>query len=526
MEDYKIIYGDFHFHTLFSDNQDKASIFEMIEQGMSKGLTVFGTGDHNHNITYSDWLKIKEETKSLQYKYPQLQLMNNCEITFRCGHFLVLNPKVIKGTAEEGLSYLFSEDGPLLVINHPYLPTDSWKGTILRHAAAVEVINGEVLNQPVARQIMKRIAKQHENKKPFMINIPHIACYADYLSHGVLVVPFGCSDSHKLRSIGYGVTGMLDSDLLSSMQEFKLFAAVDTGISLVWDYDSITNTIEWQVEFLDDPTGMEQDGEEVIEVEWYQGKQFVNKFRESGCFNPHFPGIYWFTARKGQRFGVSSPIVVGEHRIRQPQESLYESSFRRLYSFWSQKYAGEKLKNEFLPAPNQDSIYSGELFLSEKFKCIDVDNRPVQLQLKSSPNTIDTVICKENHEPKHLDEFFVWLERNEIHEYIFGKLDYSELNGFLQLKAVLIPACQVKNRENDDEIRHLGKTIRKLRPNLTKVSLVVEVLPLYHLELINPAIIYKLPLTIIDDGVGWESQIYFSIKENTFFQEFIKKVGV
>ena len=141
---YKLYFGDLHFHTHYSDNRDFASIEEMMLAGANYGLSIFGTADHNHDLDLTRWRQTQEETRILREKYPDFLLMNNCEITFLLGHLNVLIPENIEGTIAEGYRYLYLEPNALKIINHPYAFNDEWYKRILPDAIGVEVINGSV----------------------------------------------------------------------------------------------------------------------------------------------------------------------------------------------------------------------------------------------------------------------------------------------------------------------------------------------------------------------------------------------
>ena len=108
--------GDLHFHTRYSDNRDRASVEEMVAAGAKRGIAIFGTGDHNHNLDREKWRRQREETGAARARFPALLILNNCEVTFRMGHFLVVDPGTIEGTIAEGYGFLYRGGGKARII--------------------------------------------------------------------------------------------------------------------------------------------------------------------------------------------------------------------------------------------------------------------------------------------------------------------------------------------------------------------------------------------------------------------------
>ncbi len=501
MEKYETIrYGDIHFHTNYSDNQDHASMEQMIQHGEQFGITTFGTGDHNINLTYADWEEQLKETHALQQQYPHLQLINNCEITFRIGHMLVLCPKEIRGTAHEGFSYLFGDTPSLLIINHPYLPSDNWKGTILSHASGIEVINGAVLTSKEGRAMTDLFLQDYHTHH--LIDHPHVACYADYLYHGIYVSALGNSDAHRIQEIGYGVTGFKGISIKESIIDHKTFASTDTDITIDWEYNQRTHTISWD-------TLIKDTDDYPLLVEWYRDREFLGRFPSSGSFTPQPPGYYWFGVRQGKRFAVSSPIAVNTSNIT-PADSVYAAPIDSYYRIWK----------GFEPTGKQpgSSIAEGDIFISEDTTCIDSQGAIVRLSISQISH--DIVIDKQGP-PELLDEFFLWFLHNELHEYKFSRVEYTVNSGSLTLKALLLPILLSKGLLNDEEIQAIGKELELVRHKITDVSLYVETPPLCHVQAAAGQHPPMFPLILTDNTISRKSHIYYEDERPSFIQEYI-----
>lgn len=474
----------------------------MIRIGKQLGISSFGTGDHNHNLTDSTWLAQQEETRALQKTFPQLSLMNNCEVTFRLGHFLVIEPESITGTIEEGFSYLFGNRDAMLVITHPYLPTDSWRGSILPHVTGIEVINGAVLSSEEGDVFLSQMMERYGLSR--LIDIPHIACYADYLAHGIPVVPFGSSDAHRLSELGLGVTGYWHDSLQEAISSRALFAATDTGIRLFWEHQEDVGIITWKAA-IEAPSYVPDSGGYTTTVEWYRDDQFLGRFPVEGSLSTDRPGYYWFGVQQGKRYAVSAPVAVKDHPVAAPKP-IYGRPLSTYHMLWSGTIVQD-------PLPSGSA--RGELYLSEDFSCHDAAGTEVKLLLQ--PIEHDVVIDNSGS-PELLKELFLWFSRNEIHEFIFSTVTYKIDSGSLQLKAVLLPALLVHNRSNDEQISRIGRELLRLLPDIQRVELLIEAPPLFRVTLQSD---HQFPLLIEDRGVGRHSRVYCEKDSHTLYQQFI-----
>jgi len=144
LQQYKLFFADLHFHTHYSDNRDRASIEQMLQEGKKHGISILGIADHNHAFDYRKWMLQREEAAVLQGRYPDLLILHSCEITFLLGHFLVLEPESIHGTIAEGYQFLYRNSELIKVIAHPDPSKDEWHERIIPSVSAIEVINGSI----------------------------------------------------------------------------------------------------------------------------------------------------------------------------------------------------------------------------------------------------------------------------------------------------------------------------------------------------------------------------------------------
>ena len=241
----------------------------MVEAGEKRGITVFGTGDHNHNLDNHRWRALVREAAALQRRRPSLLLLCNCEITFLMGHFLVVEPRRIDGTIDEGYRFLYGDPAAVRIINHPDGVLDQWDRRIIPTASAIEVINGAVLRHAWDAGLRLRSA----------VDLPSVRVYADYLSRGCAVAAMGASDAHALADIGCGVTGLwLDSPasrvgVTAAIRGLRSFAATEAGIGLRCSLDAGSAELRWQVDWQPrDPAA----GDDFV-VEVYRGAELCER---------------------------------------------------------------------------------------------------------------------------------------------------------------------------------------------------------------------------------------------------------
>ena len=488
-------YGDFHFHTGYSDNRDKASLSEMAARGVELGITCFGTGDHNHNLSLVKWQKQQEETVAFAAEHPEYYVINNCEATFRLGHFLVFNPGKVEGDIRESYSWLSGETPSFAILNHPYLSSDRWREIFLPHVRGIEVINGAVLREALRCE------------DPFLpgfrlIDYPHVACYADYLEQGVEVYPFGASDAHALSEIGYGVTGIWSDEngVEESLKGGRIFAATDTGMVLSWGRGSETGklTAHFYLESREDESLP-------MMIEWYRGSCLVKKERisageeESILLLSGDPGYLWFGIRRGNRFGISSARWVGTEEQRKEKQPLLSGLEREQFLLRrSSLPAPEELSRGELPEKWQ--IFAGD----EPVRAFDAAGRAVSLIRE--PLCQDVIISRQA-DPASFEEFFLWLERNEIHEYRFCRIDYSIENGLLDFRGIVLPSLPLGRIAMDDRAPLIGEEIKKRWKEIRFTRVDLRVAARYSCGLTDPTVPPTLPLRLIDNGLGIDSHI-------------------
>ena len=513
MPDYRLKYCDLHFHTDYSDNRDRATLSQMMERGRALGLTCFGSGDHNHNQTIGKWKEQTTETTDLLETNPDLTLLNNCEGTFRLGHFLVLGPAEVRGSVDESYGWLLGQEEAFVILNHPYLPSDRWKEVFLPHARGVEVINGSVLTKAI--QMEGNLFQRYH-----LVDYPHIACYGDYLHRGVKVLPFGASDAHTLNEIGLGVTGIWSEGSRTFIEDLdgqEIFAATDTGLALEWlrpETEGETGFFRGRITVGKSPFTGRQPGMDSSQcrIECYRGRSMVRELireisgirtqNDSVTIEFECPvedeGYYWFGFSSGHRFAVSGPRWLGGEPpgpISREIEGLDDEIW--LYNHREIPVAFPQQKT---PLPESWVIFAGD----EGHECRDVDGHLIPLEMERLDQDI---IISRTGEASIFNEFFDWLDRNEIHEYRFCTIEYSIENGLLEFRGRLLPHLQSAHLPMDGQSAVIGREIRSRMDQFTTANIDLRVAARYRCRLKGGTRPLNLPLRLQDNELGCRCEI-------------------
>lgn len=429
-----MFYGDFHFHTHYSDNRDRASVEQMIRRGLERGITIFGTGDHNHNLTADNFAAQIAETEEVRRSFPRLVLMNNCEMTFLIGHYLVFDPGKVSGTIEEAYGYLYgANDGALLMANHPGLPSDEWNTRFNAAIAAVEVVNGAVLRE----------ARRRGQEASSLLEVPAVGTFVRYLRLGVEVAAVGSSDAHSLDELGSGFTGFHfegrpDKDaVLTAIRQRTTFASTRLGIDIRWRLAE--EHLDWQVDLPES----ESEGES-FSLELYNGDILVERRQnlssgERGSLGLRAPGLYWLAVVSTRDFAISSPVAFRKSELRiADADRKTEAQALRIASGEKRTLAMEAADLSTRLPKRRVSLAEIRLFGDAlEPVLLDPDSRPVETSRIA--RTEGRRIVDKECEPWQFEEFFTWLERNEIHEYRFASISYGLDRELFSFSGVLIP---------------------------------------------------------------------------------------
>ncbi len=500
-----LYFGDLHFHTHYSDNRDLASIEAMLLTGTRHNLSIFGTADHNHNLNAEKWQRTQTETEHLKIKYPDLVLFNNCEITFLIGHFNVLAPERIEGTIAEGYRYLYQEPAALKIINHPFECNDEWYKRIIPDASGIEVINGSVF--------------KHAQERGFRIssamNIPSVQVYATYLALNFPVAAIGGSDAHRKSELGYGMTGFRfdhrpdTQAVITAIREYRTFATTLYGIVLDWSFESETGIISWQIDWNKEPSASHHG----VIVEIYCGDQKVHTTADkAGVFSAEQAGLYWIAVFDEYDIAVSSPIAAFSELTPRPplfgregeQEEVGGISGFLPLSSQERGPGGEfslqddhvNILTNALRYIRQDLTWLSQDALSRAQSLSPTFKQEAEIPIISAsdtPRIVDRygyavpyevihhnaprVIIDKECDFRGFDEFYVWFERNELHEYAFVDIEYRKIGDAFEFRGLLLPKKMVHDKSIAARYRNEGEKIRSLLDEQTLCKVYVATLP-------------------------------------------------
>jgi len=465
---YNFYFADLHFHTEYSDNRDRATIRQMVSAGIKNSVSIFGVGDHNHNLTLQKWKKQVEQVKEIQKEYKNILIWSNCEITFLSGHFLILDPEKIDGSINEGYDFLYGKRKIIKVLNHPDPATDKWQDQLIPYVSAIEVINGTVFIK----------AKKNGFRFSSPLDIPFIRTYANYLKHDYPVAVTGNSDAHEINEIGSGLTGFrlpaepMKRDIINAIRNRKTFATTDPGITVLCSFDEVKSEYCWNIEW--NPVRSLNTAQQIThKVELYNRDKIISdNLSDNGSIPLSGEGLYWITAYNKDSIVVSSPFQY-KKTCRKPSACRPLKISYRLY--------GNSLKDInrlSLDIKKIKTIQPIKKDIKVKIEILSRDKLPNIID--SAGRTVKFELISKGKQRKIIDktcmypcfeEFFVWLKRNEIHEYNFLEIQYSKSNNLLKFEGLLVPAKMVYKENVNDWYRKDCAEIKNFIDGETRYSL-------------------------------------------------------
>ncbi len=442
----------------------------MILEGRKYDITIFGIGDHNHNLDIKKWKQQLKEAEDLRKKYPSFLIYNNCEITFLVGHFLVLEPGLITGTIQEGYKFLYNNHDIIKIINHPNPATDEWHKRIIPSVSAIEVVNGAVFRE----------AKRAGYRFTSAMDIPLIQMYAKYLSLDYPVAAIGNSDAHELADMGSGMTGLWLQDppdnagVLQAVRDRRAFATTDPGICIRCELDQQRGEYSWEVEW----NPVNPAAAKKFRVEVYNRDKKLDTTDGSGQIDAQEEGLYWVAAFNDEAIEVSSPLYKYDEKEKSDSsrkkiikaDDLVKMSLKDMQ--WLSLHEKASLDLSTLRREGAAEI---ELLSSKSSpEIIDADGNRVGYKVVNPGK--ERIVIDKRCDPPCFDEFFLWLERNEIHECMFWEIDYKKINDLFIFDGILVPAKMVFRKGFCNRYRKELSRIKGLITPKTKFRLYVRTL--------------------------------------------------
>ncbi len=411
----KLLFGDFHFHTVYSDNEDKATLNLMIEEGRTKGVRAMAPADHHHNIRPSDWESLLADTSRLSDRYEDSYVYPGCEISFKRGHLVAVRPNGFPGGIPDGFRLLYGRHCGIKIIAHPVRLVDRWRDILYPGVHGIEVINGEVLRFFKRRLLPFRTLKSN----------PMLSLFKHYLNAGLPVAAIGASDAHAVSSVGFGVTGLWlgdgDDTPLRAVRERRCYAATDVSVFMKWELEG--RTLTWRTAI---------DGRAPRRVGVYRGAVHIATVKAAGSMELIEPGCYWIAAGSKTRMGISSPVVVpGLKPAPLRQRELYRILQDNAYI---DRQANLEALDEW--RPRSTAVWTTVFADYPRF----YDNEGKRAYLLAFPMPGRRVFLRERGTLDELCETALWLSRNEVHEYTLCRLSWHTQRSVLRVRATAVPA--------------------------------------------------------------------------------------
>jgi hypothetical protein len=412
-----LVFGDFHFHTTYSDNEDKATVRQMVDAGRARGLRTMAPADHHHSLTPADWAALLDDIDELAKSDTGDQLYEACEISFRRGHLVAIRPEGFPRRVADAFRILYEKRCEAMIIAHPVRIVDRWRHILYPAVDGIEVINGEVLRYFRKRRI------------PFrrFDSIPMLSLYKHYLRAGLPVAAVGSSDAHRIPSVGFGVTGLwlhsADDTAMDAIRERRCYAATDTGVFMKWSLDG--RTLSWETAI---------DGGAPHKVRVYRGSKRICAVASHGDMTLAKAGCYWIAIGTGERIGVSSaieatPYHIAKIRKRQLAKILRDAAYlQRQESGSNATVWGWRRRAKWM------AVYAD----APRF----YDQQGKRLRLPSFPLPGRRVFARKKDSISALADVEPWISRNEAHEYAFAEITWDTRRTDLRIRGTAVPGLR------------------------------------------------------------------------------------
>lgn len=306
---YMLIKGDFHLHTLYSDNMDKMDVSDYDKLAKKYGLDVLCITDHHHNLTQNTWEELSLKIKN-HVGLPLI--MQGYEITFAKGHIVLLNKSIFDSEyIKDAIKNLYN-DNNLRIMAHPDNNNCKWQINLVPGIDGIEILNSghDALSY----------------KEDSICN--GIKTYKAYLLLRHKLAAFANTDCHYSFTFGKAWTGVF----IPQNKELN----TETAINAIKSGHTYSCAGDLLIELYSEDYIMGDtlisSGDKYIywkcpqnsDVILYYGDTPLDAFKGSeGSFKPMMNGPYWIFVKNGNAWAASSPIWVsgikdrmGNHDVR------------------------------------------------------------------------------------------------------------------------------------------------------------------------------------------------------------------
>jgi len=417
------------------------------------------------------------------------------------GHFLLIEPCSITGTIQEGYDFLYESPDAIKIINHPNPETDEWHRRIIPSACGIEVVNGAIFLK----------AKKSGYRIKSILDFPHVQTYARYLRLGYPVAAIGNSDAHEVSEIGSGITGIWLKEslnrtgLFNAIMRQRTFATTDPGICIRCGFNPERSVFFWKVDW--NPRNPPVDRQCTVEI--FNRDCKIGNGEKEGQIEMVGNGLYWIAAFNEEAVAISSPVA---------SKKAPQKSSRQRERFASENFFKESVKDmvwlnlwcqpSFDLCPVRKKGIAELELLSRKPapEIIDAGGDKVEYSV-IEPGQVREVIKKDCLSPC-FDEFFLWLERNEIHEYMFLEVEYMMKGDLFVFDGLIVPAKMVRIKNFQQRFRQEIPGIRRLMSPKTSFRLYVRTL--FKSKVRIPLNNHPFPLQIDESKSGINNLLIWS----------------
>ena len=231
-------------------------------------------------------------------------------------------------------------------------------------------------------------------------------------------------------------------------------------------------------------------------TELYCGERKIQTAQASGCTEIQTNWLYWIAAFNGEAYAVSSPIGCNRAgttpmvRGSDVPSELLQKPLKDLALLQLRKSRAVDTS----PATHRGFVRIDLLSLGKKPQLVDATGRPVPYKVLVPAR--ERIIIDKSCLSPCFDEFFLWLRRNEIHEYGFLELDYRKEQDLFHLRGRIVPAIMVLIKGFQAWHRAEISRIRKLVDSSTRFRL--DVRTLFTSTISLPLKDHPFPLRIQD----------------------------
>jgi hypothetical protein len=293
--------------------------------------------------------------------------------------------------------------------------------------------------------------------------------------------------------------------VLDAIKHHRTFATTQSDISLDWSYNEAKGIISWKVAW----QKHDSSGNHGFTVEVYRGEQKLRTVYEDGELWVDKAGLYWIAVFDEENIAISSPITVSAaYPAGQPvPQNLTVLTNALRYIRTDLTCLNMTVEKALQPtaAAFSEKIELQMICSTETPHIVDVQGNPVPYNVisKGSPRVIIDKECGA----REFEEFYLWFDRNEVHEYVFANMTYHKDDQTFFLTGHLLPK----------KLAHQSDIVTRYRPEIDHIRNIVDAHTRFkiHVSTLRSLVISLhldgnlLPYKVFDDVTGLRSVLCY-----------------